>query len=531
MYRFLSVGLLISVLFISSTYLPQGDSNELIRRKVENIAFAPGLTCGQTLQCTKSIVAFYQENDFSLSWERKTSAQLMDALRKSGAEGLNPADYHYEQLKAFFDKAPTTIVLKAEYDMLQTDAYLLYASHLLSGKVNPVTIDPEWHVVRREGDPLESLKKAMSDGAIERNIQSLLPRHKGYQTLKATLARLTSVPTTAWPPIETGATLKLGNMDMRVVDIRERLIQLGDFPAASNSKGTVYSEDLQAAIVRFQKRHGLDSDGNVGPKTLAALNIDLAKRIEQIRVNMERWRWLPQEFGNYYIKVNIASFELEVVRNDEVQRTFKVMTGKPYRQTPVMSSKVQYLVLNPTWTVPPGILNKDILPAVQKDPSYLAKKKLQVLDAKGNVLDPATLDWKSNAVRGYTYRQPAGPDNALGAVKFIFPNSFNVYIHDTPSKDLFNQTSRAFSSGCIRVDQPLELAQLLLNEASWTMDKINSVVKVGTTQTVHLKEQPNVHLLYWTAWSEAGVVQFRDDVYARDKSVWEGLVQRPSSSN
>lgn len=526
MSRVLLISCFILSPLFSFNYLPNSESEEMIRRKMENISFSAKLTCGETLLCSKALPVFYQARGFAMGWNRNASLQLLSALRSSASEGLKPTDYHYNKLRALYDIPPVTALLKAEHDMLQTDAYLLYASHLLSGKVNPATADAEWHVTGREGNPVEALTKALEAGSIEGSLQSLLPVHQGYQKLKDALARLQQVPERAWTPIASGATIKAGASDDRVPDLQQRLIQLGDFPVSQSSKAMVYSQDLQTAVERFQKRHGLEVDGHVGPKTLAALNIDWSRRVEQIRVNMERWRWLPKEFGAYYIQVNIASFELDVVRNGTVLRSFKVMTGKPYRQTPVMSSKVHYLVLNPTWTVPPGILSKDILPSVKKDPGYLAKKKLVVLDAKGNVLNPATIDWTSSAVRGYTYRQPAGPDNALGAVKFIFPNSFNVYIHDTPSKDLFNQSSRAFSSGCIRVEKPLELAQLLLNEPGWSMDKINSAVKTGVTQTVHLKEQPNVHLLYWTAWAEDGILQFRDDVYSRDQNVVKSLNQQ-----
>lgn len=496
---------------------------ELIRRKIENLSFAPGLTCGETLRCTRALSEFYEKRQFATGWTPALSKELLKALEHAENEGLNPLDYHYHKLQSFSEAPPSTPLMKAEFEMLQTDAYLLYASHLLCGKVNPETTDPQWHVSRREGDPVASLQNAMRDSKLYGSINELIPSHNTYRMLRGTLALLRKANPGSWPTIQSASTIKKGTSDANIPAIRNRLILLGDLHSREVSKSAVYDEALQKGIEGFQKRHGLDNDGNIGQKTLEALNLPIDQRIEQVMVNMERWRWLPQEFGDYYVTVNIASFELQVVKNHELLAAHKVMVGKPARQTPVMSSRLQYLVFNPTWTVPPGILNKDILPAVRKDVAYLSKKRLQVLDAKGNVVDPSTIDWNSNSVKAYTYRQPAGPDNALGAVKFIFANKFNVYIHDTPSKELFGQTERAFSSGCIRVERPLELAELLLESPSWNSTKIREVIKGGVTQTVHLPKQPNVHLLYWTAWIDHGILQFRKDIYERDKAVLEGL--------
>lgn len=519
--------------FLLVALAPLGDdTSEYLRRKVENLSMSAKLNCGQTIQCVSTLSSFYQNGQFQPVWTSTRSSQLLKALARAEEEGLNAADYHMESLTSWKTKGQSPVE-KAEYELLLTDAYLLYASHLLSGKVNPETVDAEWFVARREGDPMASLTQLLTDEgtSVEKWLDDLKPKHSTYKGLRTALQRLRNSEALAWEPLAFNRVLKPGDQGSEIRLLTERLKVLNDL-SLNFSVPDTYSSELVEAVKRFQKRHGLEPDGGVGPKTISMLNIPISKRIEQIEVNMERWRWLPQEFGQYYLKVNIASFELEVFKNGQLLKTFKVIAGKPYRQTPVMSSKLHYLVFNPTWTVPPGILNNDILPAVRKDPGYLKKKKLLVLDAQGRELDPYSINWSSNAVKGYTYRQPAGPDNALGAVKFIFPNKFNVYLHDTPSRELFDKTERALSSGCIRVHQPLTLAELLLNDPSWNAERINALIKTNETKTVHLKEQPQVHLLYWTAWLQDNIIQFRADVYERDGKVAAALAQgAPSVRN
>jgi murein L,D-transpeptidase YcbB/YkuD len=286
----------------------------------------------------------------------------------------------------------------------------------------------------------------------------------------------------------------------------------------------LYDEALAAAVRAFQARHGLTDDGVVGARTVEELNVPVEKRIEQLRVNLERGRWLLRDIGDTFVAVNVAGFRLIFVRDGRIEWETRVQVGKPYRATPVFRSEISYLVLNPNWTVPPGILRKDIIPEQRRDPRTLEKKGLKVYDRAGNEVPASAVDWSARSFP-YTVRQDPGPTNALGRVKFMFPNEHNVYLHDTPSKNLFDADDRAFSSGCIRVEDPLKLAELLLaGHANWGRDAIDRAVASGGTRTVTLKPRVPVLLTYWTAWMRGtSEIHFRRDIYGRDTKLAAAL--------
>jgi murein L,D-transpeptidase YcbB/YkuD len=309
--------------------------------------------------------------------------------------------------------------------------------------------------------------------------------------------------------------------DPRVVVLRERL------EATPSSNPNLFDREMERAVKSFQGRHKLETDGAVGPETLAALNVSVEDRIDQIRVNLERARWVLRNVTDDFVVVNIAGFRVWLVRNGEPVWTTRAQVGKQYRMTPVFASKMKYLVFNPTWTVPPGILSKDILPKLKSDPGYLETKHLRVIDGQGGTVDPGTIDFSSYTSRTFPYqlRQDPGPWNALGQVKFIFPNPHFVFLHDTPSKSLFERRDRSFSSGCIRTENPLELAELLLDDPErWSRKTIQEVLDGKSSRTVFLKEPMPVLLLYWTVIvSKEGEVLFLRDVYGRDDRILKAL--------
>ena len=414
--------------------------------------------------------------------------------------------------------------------MLLTDAFLLYTSHLFSGKVNPETIDAQWHVTRREGDPVELLNSSLALGDINKAVQTALPKHKTYSDLKNVLKFYRSIDVENEALKLEGPILKRTMEDDRIPEIRKRLFSLGDLKEEGAENQNLFDDNLFFALKNFQRRHGLEDDGEIGPRTMSELNVSVEQRIKQIRANMERWRWLEQEFGNFYILINIADYNLSVIKDGLLVQKHKIIVGKPYRKTPVFSAKMQYLVFNPTWTVPPGIVRADVIPGVRKDTAYLKNKNLFVFDNTGKAVNSDNIDWNSDRAKSLIYRQPPGPANALGVVKFMFPNRFHVYLHDTPSKELFDKNERAFSSGCIRVQDALMLAEYLLDDTeNWSSQQINKIVATKISKTVQLNEQPNVHLLYWTAWVDSShVVNFRKDLYERDKPLIDALLSRPS---
>jgi murein L,D-transpeptidase YcbB/YkuD len=314
--------------------------------------------------------------------------------------------------------------------------------------------------------------------------------------------------------------------DARVPLLRERLSVTGDF-ASEASDSTRFNRELEEAVMLFQERHRLTPDGVVGPGTLEAANVTVDARIDQIRVNLERARWVFHAVHGKFVLVDIAGFEVGLREEGGLIWSCRAQVGKPYRATPIFRSDIKYLVFCPTWTIPPGILEKDTLPAVKRDPDYLTKKNINAIGRNGNVVDQSTIDWSKYSARNipYTLRQEPGPNNALGRIKFIFPNPHFVYLHDTPSKSLFDRTDRAFSSGCIRVEKPFELAELLLNDPEkWNREEIERAIESGKTRTVFLPEPMPVLLFYWTVEiGPDGEVHFKKDLYGRDEAVLEGL--------
>lgn len=523
MKRILSLFLLLTLLSVS----PKEEVEEHLRRKVENVSQGIVRIGSDRIQCAEAVPRFYQNRSFQQVWTNTADAKkVLSIILKAPAHGLNPADYHAETLERMMALETWSPLKRAEFELLMTDAYLLYSSHMISGKVNPQSIDAQWHVLRREMDPVEALETASQNGTIGNNLAQLAPKHPIYKSLMGALKEYKAIQENGgWTSVSAGETLKPGMKDPRIQEIRRLLLATGDMQPGAIEEPSAFDDALVQGVMRFQSRHGIDADGAVGANTLASMNVSAEERVTQILANLERWRWLSQQLSDYHIRVNIADYSLEVIRGNQVGRSHKVMVGKPVRSTPVFSSTMQYIVLNPTWTVPPTILNNDVLPAVRKNVDYLNTKGLQVLDNNGNALDPSTIDWNSPSVKSYTYRQPAGKNNALGVVKFMFPNSFNIYLHDTPSKELFSKSERAFSSGCIRVENPMDLAKhLMKSDGSWSAEAIDNAVKSGRTQTIPLKEKPVVYLLYWTAWTNSdGTVQFRKDIYSRDGKLIEAL--------
>lgn len=495
---------------------------------------------GNALAAYVVIDDFYSRRAFEPAWADATRARaLLDAIRDSVEDGLNPADYHHASLMGLAEEVArpsATDAQRAEFDLLMTDAAVRLGYHLWFGKVDPVSFDSGWNLARRVPglDPAVEIERALASPDLAARIRAQRPTLPLYTALKRELARYREIAARGgWQPIPAGTTLKVGDSDSRVPLLRARLSATGDLADATLPLGqdpALFDAGLAQAVRAFQSRNGLASDGAVGPGTLAELNVSVADRILQLRINLDRGRLLLYDLPSEFVVVNIASQQVNFVRNEQIVWTSRAQVGKQYRQTPEYRSAINYLVINPTWTVPPGIILNDILPAAKRDPASITRKGLRVLDTSGREVPPASVDWNryNSGHIPYTLRQDPGPTNALGRVKFMFPNPYAVYLHDTPSRALFENEQRTTSSGCVRIERPFELAELLLNDpARWSRAELERAVATGKLQNVTLQKRVPILLVYWTAWVDAqGVVQFRRDIYGRDEK-WARALSEP----
>jgi murein L,D-transpeptidase YcbB/YkuD len=503
--------------------------DERIRNRIELLR-ANGMleVGGESIASATLLPRVYEAQAFAPAW--RTVAQidsLLELILESEREGLVPADYHVEAVQraraAFATLETLDPAERADFELILTDSVIRLGYHLRFGKVDPVALDTDWNYSRDlgDGDPVAMIQGAIAARSMRAFAAEVIPRAPAYLRLKDALARYRQIEADGgWPEIPGGPTLREGMSDPRVPDLIRRLVATGDLaPEVVSSEQDVYTQALVAGVMAFQRRHGLATDGALGAQTRAALNVPVADRIAELRINLERGRWVFNEYERDYILVNVAGFHLDLVRAGRTIWSSRVVVGQPYRRTPVFKAEMRYLVFNPTWTVPPGILRQDILPAQRRDPGYLASRGIDLIDADNAVVDPASIDWIGQRSFPYRFVQQPGPSNALGQVKFMFPNPHHVYLHDTPSRDLFDREARAFSSGCIRVENPLELAELLLG-GRWDRARIEALIATGRSETLFLESPISVMLLYWTAEVDpAGRVLFWPDIYGRDEAV------------
>lgn len=508
-------------------------TEEFIRQYSEAILEGnDGIIAGQRVAATALLPDFYARRNFQPVWSNPGRFQeLLQVLQGSGEHGLNPADYHYPALSEWPDA--TSPAQLAARDVLATDALIRLGYHLYLGKIDPVDLDPDWNLTRRlhNEEPVALLERAIAAPALSTFLDTeLAPSGPFYAGLRAALSRYRELARNGgWPTVPAGPTLRTGDRDVRIPALRARLSVTDPELDKHGTDPQWFDADLAEALKRFQQQHGLDADGAMGARTLEALNVPVEARIDQLLVNLERTRWVFRDVEPRYLVVNIAGFHAYLIDNGAIVWDSRVQVGKPFRQTPVFKANMTYLVLNPTWTVPPTILRNDIIPRIRKDPNYFASNNMVLLDRSGKKIDTSSIDLGSvtPARFPYTVRQEPGPKNALGRIKFMFPNKHMVYLHDTPSRSLFEQAERTFSSGCIRVEQPFSLATILLGDpVNWSEASIKEQLTRASNETVNLKNPVTVFLMYWTSVPDgSGGVRFFSDVYTRDKAVLAGLQQ------
>lgn len=414
-------------------------------------------------------------------------------------------------------------------DQLLTSAFKLLVNEVMNGRVSASKSQRYWFAEQETvnaDDWWQMLQ--LQPGSLHQILADLVEENSPIEPLLGELQRLQALNETGgWPEIPKGPTIEPGDDSMRISVLRSRLTISGDYdPATDSGSASVYTTSLQDAVAKFQARHGLVTDGLVGPATLKALNTSVQQRIDQIQVNIERQRWMPKSFGDRYIVTNIPDYRLRVVNGGETTLQMPVVVGKPKHMTPVFSAEMDHVVVNPTWTVPRSIANNELVPSERANPGYLQNKGYILLASDGSRVSYDSLSpdvWQKSSFP-YTIRQPAGKRNALGKVKFMFPNRHSIYLHDTPAKKLFAKNKRAFSHGCVRVGEPRELANHLLAQEGWSSEKIDNLFARKRTKRVELSRPIQNHIVYITSWvDDNGVLQFRNDVYGQDKRVAKAL--------
>jgi murein L,D-transpeptidase YcbB/YkuD len=455
-------------------------------------------------------------------WNDANSAALLAEIEALSAHGLDPAHYHLASLKA-------GNLTQAERDRVATDAWMSAAAHMLYGKLDPVSVKPNWTADTRDADFASVLAYALATGTITGSLEQFAPVQPDYALLKDELARLREHSALPIARVSEGAPLKPGMESARARQVQVRLIEMGLLEAETSS-GQM-DDATVSAVKALQAQEGLEEDGIVGAATLRALNRDDPARIDQIRANMERWRWLPADLGVRHVRANIASFDVTTYQDGVPQAIRPIIVGKPKRKTPIFSDQIEYIVFNPWWETPSSIARADKLPLFQKDPGAVKRQGFEIRDSAGRVVPPSSVDWKSYTASNFPYRirQAPGPQNALGLVKIMFPNAHNVYLHDTPNRDLFSLKQRALSSGCLRTQDPIGLAEWLLSETEgWDRATIDQAVATGKETRADLAEPVPVHIVYFTAVPNGcGGVRYLDDIYERDGAVLNGLDARP----
>jgi murein L,D-transpeptidase YcbB/YkuD len=531
---------LASLLFAPLMALAQDSGQLFIQQRLEQLYFEERDMIGkEPIYAVGFLLDLYRKNQFQLLWTNTDNiSQLLGAIIASAEEGLIPDDYHLKAITRYGNELQeaSSLAKLVEYDLLLSDAMILLGQHKRYGKVDPREVEEKHNLgpATPPPSPIDIYLSAIRTGTVRVALEQRSPDHQAYINLKQALTKYRKIASNGgWQQVPTGSSLKPGVHSERVVSMRNRLTVTGDYTRQAPKDPAFLDNGLLAAVKTFQARHHLEPDGIAGKTTIGAMNISVADRINQIRVNLERTRWIIRDMPSSCLIVDIAGFKVQYYHQNKRAWSSKVMVGQPFHQTPVFRSAVTYLVLNPTWTIPPNITKNETIPSIIKDNKYLHKQRLRVLDSNGNEVNPATIPWKQYLGKylPYTLRQDAGIDNALGLIKFMFPNPYHVYLHDTPSKSLFGRAQRAFSHGCIRMQHPLDLAKLII--ANDTGNRVNEakfeeILASGKTTTVILKQPLPIFLMYLTTSVEDGVVLFKPDLYSRDQGIF-GALNGPSS--
>ncbi|WP_276495928.1 L,D-transpeptidase family protein [Pontibacter litorisediminis] len=498
---------------------------------------------------------FYGDRNYKLAWFKDNelvpqAEKFLGVIDSSNVEGLNPEKYKLVNFKEMFQKYKqldpqdsTRLQLQQQIDVALTASYFNYASDFYRGRVDPTSQNNvNWEVKKNKIKLHKALQTILQERESTYPYYEFEALHAGYTRLRDALQHYRSIQEKGgWPKIELGAkkTLQKGDSAQAVATIRQRLNP--DQPIdLKDKRNWFFDGKLEAQVKKFQMLHGLSQDGVIGGKTLSTMNVPIEDRIEQIMINMERWRWIPKRMvpkslDQKYIWVNIPEYKLYVYEdpnNDpEAEREYKevlnmrVVVGKTMNATPIFSEKMEYVVLAPYWNVPNSIVEREIKPKMMNNPNWLETQNMEIVTKEKNPkpVSPYDIDWESVTEKNFQYmvRQKPGPKNSLGQIKFLFPNEHAIYLHDTPADALFSQTQRGFSHGCVRLEKPVELAKYVLQGMpEWDEQSIREVMHGDEEKWITLPKKIQVYLVYFTSWvDEDGNVHFREDLYGHDKTL------------
>ncbi|WJS96461.1 L,D-transpeptidase family protein [Flavobacterium johnsoniae] len=472
---------------------------------------------------SETLKQFYIASENQTVWGNLQKRKyVLSQLEKSEELGLNPEDYKASQLKKFETRISSLSDKDlATYDILLTYNFEKYLNDLYRGKLDPKKLYDNWDLDEKAFDVNNVLIKAFNKNKLDSIVDNIQPKTQTYKQLLKALELINTFPDDEIKTIESVEKIVLNDTNSALINIKKRLRYWNDL-TGRDSLTKIYDSKTFEAIKKFQERHGLAADGVIGVGTIKALNYSKEKRKEQIIANLERWRWYPNEFAENYFIINIPDYSLNVVENQDTTLVRNVVVGTSKRRTPIITSVLKTVVFNPTWTVPPTILKEDVVPAMKRNRNYLSKKNITIYDSSGNVVDP--VNWNENKPNNYRYVQSPGYSNSLGLMKILFPNHHSVYLHDTNHRNIFGRNNRSMSSGCVRVENPLELAQHILDvDGNWPQDRIDTIIASKKTMSFKITKKYALYQWYWTAWSKKNQLLFRADIYNLDSDLYAKL--------
>jgi murein L,D-transpeptidase YcbB/YkuD len=480
------------------------------------------MSAAERAQLIGQVRRFYQAQNYQLVWSDRGKpssryAELQKVIASAADQGLPPELYKLPVLEPAGADKTVTDDQAARFDVTTSASFFRYFLHLTGGRLDPHALQSLWTLKPKRPDLVTVLVEAVSTNGLAAAMAHLQPAQPEYRELQKAVVRYRAIAAKGgWPSIPAKTRLKPGQSSEAIPALKQRLAMEGDLdPSFEKDPDVTFSEPLVQALKKFQERHRIKPTGVLTGETIAAINVPVAERIRAIELNLERWRWLPDPMPGRYLIVNVPDFRLEAIEQGRAVMDMRVVVGAPDNKTPIFADEMTEVIFSPYWNVPPGIAEEETIPRAASDPGFLSRNNMEVVTQTGETVDPYSVDWSNT--KGLRIRQRPGSGNALGGVKFIFPNSFDVYLHDTNATTLFNRLERGLSHGCVRVEEPHKLAQYVLrDQPEWTPEAISAAMKSGQEKHVKLKAPIPVYIVYTTAWVHDGGVRFLKDLYGHD---------------